>query len=175
MPFTIAIWERANTTPSDAVGSYECGSVFGFTMMLCTATLLPPNWLAMLPQKFSAATTCSFPDDEPPAGPALPPPHALSRTAQQTSSGTTRNGTRSTTVPPAISGLVERATGLAETQRYHRNKIQSCSQQPEARNLRRSPLMLCMREEPASATPSCDALLSARGRTRRFARATVQG
>ena len=30
-------------------------------MMLLTATLLPPSWLAMLPQKFSAATTRSRP------------------------------------------------------------------------------------------------------------------
>ena len=45
-------------------------------MMLFTATLLPPSWLAMLPQKFSAATTCNFPDDEPAAEPALPPPQA---------------------------------------------------------------------------------------------------
>jgi hypothetical protein len=26
-------------------------------MMLCTETFDPPSWLAMLPQKFSAATT----------------------------------------------------------------------------------------------------------------------
>src|SRR5665213_1877532 len=28
-------------------------------MMLCTSTLLPPSWVAIEPQKFSAATTCS--------------------------------------------------------------------------------------------------------------------
>src|ERR1019366_7419329 len=42
-----------------AVGSYACGSVFGLVMMLVTATWLPPSWLAMLPQKFSVATTAS--------------------------------------------------------------------------------------------------------------------
>src|SRR5579885_1414465 len=37
-------------------------------MMLVTCTLSPPSWLAMLPQKFSAATTWSLappPDDDP--------------------------------------------------------------------------------------------------------------
>ena len=77
-------------------------------MMLCTATLLPPSWVAMLPQKFSAATTCNFPDDEPPAEPAAAPPQAEIRTAQHTTSGTTRNGTRTTTVPPAITRLARR-------------------------------------------------------------------
>jgi hypothetical protein len=40
-------------------------------MMLATCTWLPPTWLAMLPQKFSAATTrITFPP-EVPAGPAV--------------------------------------------------------------------------------------------------------
>src|SRR6266568_5106051 len=32
-------------------------------MMLVTSTLSPPTWAAMLPQKFSAATTATFPLD----------------------------------------------------------------------------------------------------------------
>ncbi len=35
--------------------------MFGLTMMLCTATFEPPSCEAMLPQKFSAATTRNFP------------------------------------------------------------------------------------------------------------------
>src|ERR1700757_57632 len=111
--------------PSDAFGSYECGSVSGLTMMLCTAALLPPSWLAMLPQKFSAATTCNFPDDEPAAEPVLSPPHAVSTTAQQTSSVTTRNtrnGTRTTTLPPGISGLTGERSART-TAPYHGNEI----------------------------------------------------
>ncbi|GAA1878041.1 hypothetical protein GCM10009753_01450 [Streptantibioticus ferralitis] len=40
----------------------------GLVMTLLTFTWLPPSWAAMLPQKFSAATTwITFPDPEPPA------------------------------------------------------------------------------------------------------------
>src|SRR5205807_1639433 len=98
------------------------GSVSGLPMMLCTATLLPPSWLAMLPQKFSAATTCNFPDDEPAADPVLSPPHAVSTTAQHTSSGTKRNGTRTTTFPPGISGLTGERRARRAPQ-YHGNEI----------------------------------------------------
>src|SRR5436305_8999096 len=34
-------------------------------MMLLTTPLVPPSWAAMLPQKFSAATTASLPAAEP--------------------------------------------------------------------------------------------------------------
>src|SRR4051794_29286953 len=66
MPLTIASCERANAIPSEAVGSYEWGSVSGLTMTLLTATLSPPSCSAMLPQKFSAAATSSLPDDDVP-------------------------------------------------------------------------------------------------------------
>src|SRR5579859_2299099 len=47
-------------------------------MMLETATRVPPSCAAMLPQKFSAAATCSFPADEPPPETPADPPHPVS-------------------------------------------------------------------------------------------------
>src|SRR5260221_10916589 len=45
-------------------------------MMLVTCTWLPPTWAAILPQKFSAATTLIVPP--PDAAGVLEPPHAAS-------------------------------------------------------------------------------------------------
>src|SRR6476469_9419981 len=92
MPLTIAICEVANVTPSDAVGSYECGSVLGVTMMLLTATFSPPSCAAMLPQKFSAAATWTLPDDD--ADGELPDPPQPARITAPTSAtvAARRNG-----------------------------------------------------------------------------------
>src|SRR4029077_4855061 len=48
--------------PSDAVGSYAWGSVCGLMMMLRTVACEPASWAAMLPQKFSVATTLRVPE-----------------------------------------------------------------------------------------------------------------
>src|SRR5579859_5206918 len=55
-------------------------------MMLETATRVPPSCAAMLPQKFSAAATCSFPADDPPETPADPPHPVSAGPAAQTAS-----------------------------------------------------------------------------------------
>jgi len=55
-------------------------------MMLLTATLLPPSWLAMLPQKFSAATTLSL--APPPPVPAVALDPLLSQPASPAASDT---------------------------------------------------------------------------------------
>src|SRR4051812_39143257 len=56
-------------------------------MMLLTVTRSPPSWAAMLPQKFSAATTCSRPrvaaddpSEHPPLTRAIPRTRAANRT-----------------------------------------------------------------------------------------------
>jgi hypothetical protein len=53
-------------------------------MMLRTDTLAPPSWLAILPQKFSAATTCNRPEDLRPTEPAELPHPASTPTAAKT-------------------------------------------------------------------------------------------
>src|SRR5947209_8489866 len=52
-------------------------------MTLVTRTRSPPSWAAMLPQKFSAATTCSLPAGPPEAAPE-PHPEADSASAAGT-------------------------------------------------------------------------------------------
>src|SRR5579859_5691623 len=56
----------AKARASPVLLSYSCGSAFGSVTMLVTLTCDPPSWLAMLPQKFSAATTCKTVPDAPP-------------------------------------------------------------------------------------------------------------
>src|ERR1035438_8544611 len=46
---------------SRASDSYKCGSELGSVMIEVTSAWSPPIWAAMLPQKFSAATTLTFP------------------------------------------------------------------------------------------------------------------
>src|SRR3981081_286589 len=67
-------------------------------MMLRTLALLPPSWLAMLPQKFSAATTCTAPDDDAWAllEGVLPQPASSPRSATSATSDTTDGRVRRT-------------------------------------------------------------------------------
>ena len=51
----------------------------GLVMMLVTATLSPPSWAAMLPQKFSAAVTRIALAGPPPEGSVVRPHPAASR------------------------------------------------------------------------------------------------
>src|SRR5215471_14348387 len=48
-----------------ALVGYRCGSAFGSVTTLSTFARLPPIWAAMLPQKFSAATTLRTEPPEP--------------------------------------------------------------------------------------------------------------
>src|SRR5437879_7089975 len=72
---------------SAVVGSYSWGSALGFVMMLVTWTRLPPSCAAMLPQKFSAATTLGRPLEMVPA-PLVAQPVSATRSR----SGMARDG-----------------------------------------------------------------------------------
>src|SRR5437879_4223773 len=62
----------ANGRASLELLSYSWGSALGSVTTLCTVTFVPPSWAAMLPQKFSPATTViAVPDCTEAA-----PPHA---------------------------------------------------------------------------------------------------
>ncbi len=50
-------WARASVAASTASVSKRWGSALGSVISDVTRTSCPPSWLAMLPQKFSAATT----------------------------------------------------------------------------------------------------------------------
>src|SRR6266849_6597529 len=68
----ITYWAPAISRASAGARSSEWGSVFGFTITLVKWARSPPSWVAMLPQKFSAATTSTLPPvdvDEAPVNP----------------------------------------------------------------------------------------------------------
>ena len=79
--------------------------MLGLTMMLLTATLSPPSWLAMLPQKFSAAMTWSLPAPVP-AVDVLDPPHPASRQSPASSGASGQNGDRAVAI--RLAGLGSR-------------------------------------------------------------------
>src|ERR1039458_2138700 len=105
-------------------------------MMLCTSTFTPPNCAAILPQKFSAATTFSL---------EVPPP-ALLATSEPLLSQPVVNAAASTRIAAApIRGRVRQRAYLVERelspeldrlstsgQTYH--KTESCSQSPDGRS-----------------------------------------
>src|SRR5437588_8147770 len=63
-------------------------------MMLFTSPRLPASWVAMLPQKFSAATTLTRPDPDA-AVAAYPPPQPVARRGRSS----TRAADQRTTTP----------------------------------------------------------------------------
>src|SRR3954451_10509027 len=74
-------------------------------MMLVTRACEPPIWIAMLPQKFSAATTCTTDPDDPDGGPpepSLDDPHATNNndpTTANTAATIAARSVRSACVP----------------------------------------------------------------------------
>src|SRR5438128_746224 len=91
----------ANARASVVLLSYSCGSALGSVTTLWTWTRAPPSWVAMLPQKFSPATTlsepaCAVEGPLPQAAPvATSPNHAITtryiRIAQQYCTNDLRN------------------------------------------------------------------------------------
>jgi hypothetical protein len=67
-------------------------------MTLRTDTRLPPSWLAMLPQKFSAATTRNRPDGASPTE-ATELPHPASTPTTPTIADTVTHQDPRTTIP----------------------------------------------------------------------------
>src|ERR1700729_4253392 len=81
-------------------------------MTLVTWACAPPTWRAMLPQKFSAATTRTLP----PLSPDWAAPHPAARTARPAS---TAAATPSRFTPPTAMAIPSRST----VQTYHRMRI----------------------------------------------------
>src|SRR6476646_887487 len=69
-------------------------------MMLLTATLSPPSWAAMLPQKFSATATCNFPEDAPVADGVVAPQPAVAAPPQR--SNATAQPIRNLAIAPPL-------------------------------------------------------------------------
>jgi len=95
--------------------------VFGLVMMLTTWTWRPPIWLAMLPQKFSAATI--WITEPPPPDPA--PPAAVLQAARnvqpaaRTTSGRRGKGEHLTVLAPRISGEPGCCSRKLHENRFH--------------------------------------------------------
>src|SRR5436853_4138593 len=90
-------------------------------MTLCTDTLSPPSWVAMLPQKFSAATTLMRPFGV--SGPEL-----AGLAPQPARTAAARAATATARAPAARARAATVVVAARPTRgSYHKNKIQSCS------------------------------------------------
>src|SRR5437660_5502468 len=83
-PLTMTTSAIAMARESFVLLAYSWGSAFGSVTTLWTSAWLPPIWAAMLPQKFSAATTRRT---DPPEPPGAAPLHAA--TTASTATATT--------------------------------------------------------------------------------------
>src|ERR1700736_942225 len=95
-PLTTAYCAWATVRPSWGVGSYTWGSVFGLVMTLITWAWSPPSCVAMLPQKFSAATTRTLP----------PPVLPVAEAPQPASSDTAENAPATIAASPRLLRMV---------------------------------------------------------------------